>query len=240
MDAMTVLVTGGNRGIGLEICRQLARAGHRVVLGARDIVAGSRAVEHLVEAGLMVGLVPLDVTDPGSVAKARTSIGYSHGELHALVDNAGGGYVEDESVLTADLDVARATFELDLFAPWRLCQEFTPMLQASGRGRIVNVSSGAGSFGDPASGIGRSPGVASYAMAKLALNALTVKLAAELREYGVLVNAVCPGFTATRPGLERYGARPVADGAKGVVWAATLPDDGPTGGFFRDGAPIPW
>lgn len=116
-----------------------------------------------------------------------------------------------------------------------------PLLRRSSHGRIVNVSSGAGSHGDTQFGLTTNRGaVASYGISKAALNALTTKLAAELDGTGILVNAVCPGLTATAPGMEAMGARPIPEGAASVVWAATLPDDGPTGGFFRDGNPLPW
>jgi NAD(P)-dependent dehydrogenase (short-subunit alcohol dehydrogenase family) len=116
-----------------------------------------------------------------------------------------------------------------------------PLIRESAHGRIVNVSSGAGSHGDALFGLTTGDGaVASYGISKAALNALTTTLAAELDGSGILVNAVCPGLTATAPGMEAMGARPVSEGAASVVWAATLPDDGPNGGFFRDGQPLPW
>ncbi|MFM9882838.1 MAG: SDR family NAD(P)-dependent oxidoreductase [Burkholderiales bacterium] len=120
-------------------------------------------------------------------------------------------------------------------------QTFLPLLRASGHARIVNVSSGAGSHGDAAFGLttGNGMGV-SYAVSKTALSALTARLAVEERPHHVLVNAVCPGFTTTFDGAEQMGARPVAEGAASVVWAAPLADDGPTGAFFRDSKPLPW
>jgi NAD(P)-dependent dehydrogenase (short-subunit alcohol dehydrogenase family) len=131
--------------------------------------------------------------------------------------------------------------ESTLFGAWRVSQAFLPMLRRSRAGRIVNVSSGAGSHGDPAFGLAsRNPMGASYAVSKAALNALTTSLARELAGSNVLVNAVCPGLTATFPGAAKMGARPVPDGAAGIVWAATLPAGGPTGLFFRDGAALPW
>ena len=118
---------------------------------------------------------------------------------------------------------------------------FLPLIRRSGHGRIVNVSSGAGSHGDPQFGLTTNRGsAASYGISKAAINALTAKLAAELEGTGVLVNAVCPGLTATAPGMEAMGARPISEGAASVVWGAVIPDGGPTGGFFRDGEPLPW
>jgi NAD(P)-dependent dehydrogenase (short-subunit alcohol dehydrogenase family) len=131
--------------------------------------------------------------------------------------------------------------ETNLFGAWRLSQALLPLLRRSPSPRIVNVSSGAGSHDDAAFGLrARGGAAATYGISKAALNALTATLAAELVETTVLVNAVCPGLTATWPGAEEMGARPVAESAPGVVWAATLPDDGPRGGFFRDAAPLPW
>jgi len=128
-----------------------------------------------------------------------------------------------------------------LFGGWRVTQALVPLLKKSEHGRVVNVSSGAGSHGDAAFGLTTKNSMGpAYAVAKAAVNALTVTFANELRPANVLVNAVCPGFTATFPGGESMGARPVADGAASVVWAAVLGDDGPSGGFFRDGKPLPW
>jgi NAD(P)-dependent dehydrogenase (short-subunit alcohol dehydrogenase family) len=124
---------------------------------------------------------------------------------------------------------------------WRACQADLPLLRKGVSPRIVNVSSGAGSHSDPLFGLTSGNGMGpSYAISKAALNALTTALAQEVRSSGILVNAVCPGFTATFPDAEKMGARPVSAGAEGIVWAATLQDDGPTGGFFRDGEPLAW
>ena len=130
---------------------------------------------------------------------------------------------------------------VNLFGPWRLTQALLPLLQAASHPRVVNVSSGAGSHGDDAFGLTRRGGAAaSYGISKAALNALTATLAAELADTRIIVNAVCPGLTATWPGAESMGARPVADSAAGVIWAAQLADDGPRGGFFRDRTPLSW
>ena len=161
--------------------------------------------------------------------------------MDILINNAAGLAPYGELASTANLDVARGVMEVTLFGAWRLTQAFLPLLRKSVQPRIVNVSSGAGSHGDLAFGLTTQNSMGtSYAVAKAALNALTVKFANEERCHGILVNAVCPGFTATFAGGEHMGARPVEDGAASVVWAATLPDEGPTGGFFRDGQPLPW
>jgi NAD(P)-dependent dehydrogenase (short-subunit alcohol dehydrogenase family) len=163
------------------------------------------------------------------------------GRLDVLVNNAA-AYVDwSETVSGADLEVSKAVLETNLYGPWRMVQAFLPLLQLGESPRLVNVASGAGSHGDPAFGLAAPGGsAASYGISKAALIALTSKLAAELADGPVIVNAVCPGLTATWPGAEQLGARPIAEGAAGIVWAATLPDDGPRGGLFRDGKPLPW
>jgi NAD(P)-dependent dehydrogenase (short-subunit alcohol dehydrogenase family) len=170
----------------------------------------------------------LDIDDPADIAAlaARTP------RLDVLVNNAAIDYDTDARALTADLDRVRRDLDTNLFGAWRMAQAFAPHLRASGHGRLVNVSSGAGSITEMTSG--RTP---AYSTSKLALNGLTRMLAAELREDGVLVNSVCPGWTATDMG---GGGRPVSEGARGITWACLLDDDGPTGGFFRDGREIAW
>lgn len=241
--ASVALVTGVGRagGIGHEVCRQLARRGTTVLLTARSLDKAGPLAEALAADGLDVRPFALDVADAGSVRRLADEVRRAVGRLDALVNNAAVLGRTDETPSTADLAAAHAVFEAVLYGAWRTCQEFLPLLKDAPAGRIVNVTSGAGSHGDPqfglASGFSMGP---SYAVSKAALNALTAAFARELKGTAVLVNAVCPGFTATFPGAEAMGARPVADGAAGIVWAATLPADGPTGGFFRDGRPIPW
>jgi len=182
----------------------------------------------------------LDVTDEGSVDAARRAVGATPGRLDVLVNNAAAYADWAETAATADLSAARRVFETNLFGTWRVTQAFLPLLRAAAHPRLVVVSSGAGSHGEPQFGLAAGAAAASYGISKAALNALVAKLAAELSGTHILVNAVDPGLTATAPGMEAMGARPVADGAASVVWTVTLPDDGPTGGFFRDGEPLPW
>jgi NAD(P)-dependent dehydrogenase (short-subunit alcohol dehydrogenase family) len=214
------LVTGANRGLGLEVARQLGALGYEVLAGARD----PGAVPEIEN----VRAVRLDVTDQQTVGALRRDVD----ALDVLVNNAAIHYDTWQSVLTADLDVVREALETNTLGAWRVAMAFAPLLAASGRGRLVNVSSGGGSL------TGMRDGAPAYSISKAALNALTLMLADALRRDRVLVNAVCPGWVATDMGGP--GGRPVADGAAGIVWAATLPDDGPTGGFFRDGRPVPW
>jgi len=228
---MTVtLVTGGNRGIGLEVCRQLAALGHIVWLSARTSERAAEAARAL--AGWPVHPVRLDVTDPLGAAEAAELVRREHGGLDVLVNNAAITYDTWQRAASADLAVVREAMETNLYGAWQVVQAFLPLLRDSGHGRIVNVSSEAGSL------TGMGGGTPAYTVSKAALNALTRMLAAELQADRILVNAVCPGWVATDMG--GAGGRPVADGAAGIVWAATLPDGGPTGGFFRDGRPLPW
>jgi NAD(P)-dependent dehydrogenase (short-subunit alcohol dehydrogenase family) len=221
------LVTGANRGIGREVCRQLAARGHTVLLTARS--AGAAAT-----AATAVGATPLrlDVTDPESVADAAAAVKDRFGRLDVLINNAAITYDTWQRAITADLGVVRQAAETNLYGPWLMTEQFLPLLRNSDHPRIVNVSSEAGSL------TSMGGGTPAYTVSKAALNALTRMLAAELRAEHILVNAVCPGWVATDMGGP--GGRPVAEGAASVVWAATLPDNGPTGGFFRDGRPLPW
>jgi NAD(P)-dependent dehydrogenase (short-subunit alcohol dehydrogenase family) len=221
------VVTGGNRGLGREVCRQLAGGGYRVVLAARDGEKGERAA-----ADLGVTACQLDVTDEASVAAAVSSVAQTFGRCDALVNNAAILYDTWARASSADLAEVHAGLETNLLGAWRTTLAFLPLLRRSPQARIVNVSSEGGSLAS------MSAGTPTYSVSKAALNALTRVLAAELHRDGILVNAVCPGWTATDMG--GHGGRPVAEGAASIVWAVTLPGDGPTGGFFRDGRPVPW
>src|SRR5262245_29408607 len=221
------LVTGGNRGIGREVCRQLAEHGYDVVLTARSASAAA-------EAARAVGAEArqLDVADPASVAAVARWVADRRGRLDVLVNNAAITYDTWQRAIDADLAVVREAAETNLYGSSLMVQRFLPLLRAGDHPRIVNVSSEAASLAS------MGGGTPAYTASKVALNALTRMLAAELRGDRILVNAVCPGWVASDMGGP--GGRPVAAGAASVVWAATLPDSGPTGGFFRDGRPVPW
>lgn len=231
-DALIALVTGANRGIGLEVCRQLARQGYTVFLGSRDLAKGEAAAADLKRQGLEVLPRRLDVTNRDNIEQLRAEVDRTFGRLDVLVNNAAILYDTWQRVLNADLTVIREALETNTLGAWHMCQAFVPLLRRSQHGRIVNVSSEAGSLA------GMGAGTPAYNLSKAGLNALTRMLAAELRSSRILVNAVCPGWVATDMGGP--GGRPVAEGAVSVVWAISLPDDGPTGGFFRDGQPLPW
>ena len=231
------LVTGGARGIGFEVVRQLAQRGMTVILGARDLDRASIAAGELSGDGLDVRAGTIDVADGDSVRELADWVAGEFGRLDVLVNNAAAFADWSETASVADLEASRAVFDTNLFGAWRTCQTLLPLIERSRHGRIVNVASGAGSHGEPTFGLTTGGGsAATYGISKAALNALTAKRDGT----GVLVNSVDPGLTATAPGMEEMGARPIPEGAASVVWAVTLPDDGPTGGFFRDGKPLPW
>jgi len=229
-NARVALVSGGNRGLGLEVCRQLAESGLTVILGSRDEERGRAAAEGI--SGHVVAR-QLDVADEESVGRIASSIGEDFGHLDILVNNAAISNDEGQRGADADLGRVREALEANLFGAWRLCQMAIPLMQRDGYGRIVNVSTGLAALEDMG---GRSPG---YRISKTSLNALTRILASELRGSGILVNSVNPGWVQTDMGGSN-APRPVEEGADSIVWAATLPNNGPTGGFFRERRPVPW
>jgi len=235
-DSPLAVVTGAYRGLGRETCRQLALAGYRVILTARRESEGQAAAEALQAEGLDVRFHLLDVTDESSIQALAETLRGGYGRLDVLVNNAGifpagnpasGG----DSVFDADLEGVRRGFEVNTLAPLRLCQVLIPLMD--GRGRVVNVSSGMGQLSDMN---GCCPG---YRLSKTAVNAVTRIFADELKDTDIKINSVCPGWVRTEMG----GAEAplgVDEGARGIVWAATLDNDGPSGGFFRYGEPIDW
>jgi NAD(P)-dependent dehydrogenase (short-subunit alcohol dehydrogenase family) len=226
------IVTGGNRGIGFEVCRELARRDYRVVLTSRDVAKGEAAVDHLRRDGLDVLYHQLEVTDPASVAQLRAYLAAQIGRLDVLINNAG-VYPTQGSILTIDLPTIRDTLEINTFGPLLLCQSLVPLMRQGRYGRIVNVSSGAGQLSE------MSDYTPAYNLSKTALNAVTRMVADAVGGQNIQVNAVCPGWVRTDMGGSS-APRSVAQGADTIVWLATQPDNGPSGGFFRDRQPIPW
>lgn len=227
------IVTGGNRGIGLEVCRQLAASGRRVVLGSRDAAMGEAAARSLTAQGLDVEPHPLDVTDEESVRALVHHVEHAHDGADVLVNNAGILLDEDGEVLDVDVQHFRDCMETNVYGPLRLAQALMPGMNARGHGRVVNVSSGAGRIST------MSDYAPPYSLSKAALNALTRLLASAARGRDVLVNAVDPGWVRTDMG-GRSAPRSVADGADTIVWCATLPSGGPSGRFFHDRREVAW
>jgi NAD(P)-dependent dehydrogenase (short-subunit alcohol dehydrogenase family) len=224
------MVSGANRGIGREIARQLAGMSITTFLGSRDEEKGRAAAEGI---DGDVHARQLDVTDEKGIAQLARDVEEEFGRLDVLVNNAGISIDKGQHGVDADLDVVRETLEMNLFGAWRLCEAFVPLMQRNRYGRIANVSSGMGALNDMGGG---SP---AYCVSKTSLNALTCILASELRGTGILVNSVCPGWVQTDMGGSG-ASRSVEEGVDTPVWAATLPNNGPTGGFFRDRREIPW
>ena len=237
MDKVS-LITGVSRdmGLGYETAKQLSALGYKVIITGRDI----EKVKSLADNANLTAM-PVDVTNEKSVNRLAADVEKHFGKLDVLINNAGGFFDQGGEPLSSEIQIIKDAFDINLLGAWRMAKAFVPLLKKSSAGRIVNVSSGAGSFTDPIFGLANHQGnVPVYGLTKVALNGLTVKLARELKSTAIKVNSVCPGFVATYPGTEKWGARPVTEGAKGIVWAATLDTDGPSGGFFRDGQTLSW
>jgi NAD(P)-dependent dehydrogenase (short-subunit alcohol dehydrogenase family) len=226
------LVTGANRGIGRETARQLAAKGYSVILSARDEAKARAAAEELAVEGGDVRPLTLDVSDPASIERAAAELSADPGQLDVLVNNAGIGSDFGVAGTDPDFDAIQRALDTNFFGAYRLTIALLSLLRKSSGPRIVSVSSGMGGVAEMG---GWSPG---YRVSKAALNSMTRILSTELKDEGFLVNSACPGFVATDMGGQFGAKKSVEDGAAGVVWLATLPDDGPTGGFFRDGKPI--
>ena len=226
------LVTGANRGLGFETSKQLSQLGLKVILTARDHIKGENAAKELTDQGLDVIFYKLDVSNKEDVANIYNAIEKTFSRLDILVNNAAVLYDSNQSTINANLDIVSQALRTNLYGPWLLCQAFIPLMKRNNYGRIVNVSSGAGSLHY------MDGGAPAYGISKVALNALTKKLASELSGTNILVNSVDPGWVATDMGGK--GGRPVDEGAKGIVWACLLPNNGPSGGFFFDGQTEPW
>ena len=227
------LVTGANRGIGREVARQLAANGYAVIASARDGAKARQAAEELAaDASGAITPLTLDVASRDSIQAAAEELHRKPGRLDVLVNNAGAGTDFGVSGTAPDFDAIEAALQTNFYGAYRLTVALLDLLRASAHPRVVNVSSGMGGIAEMG---GWSPG---YRISKAALNATTRILATELKENGVLVNSACPGFVNTDMGGQFGAKKPVEDGAAGIVWLATLPDDGPSGGFFRDGKPV--
>lgn len=236
-DTKTALVTGANKGIGFAIAQGLGSIGFRVAVGARDKARRETAVEQLQSAGVDAFEVPLDVASDESVSAAAETIEAEAGRLDALVNNAGiagetGGGAQDPTTL--DLDVVRTVLETNVFGVVRVTNAMLPLLQRAESPRIVNMSSDMGSLT-----LQTGPQMAAYAPSKTMLNSITAQYARRLAETKIIVNAACPGYVAT-DFTGHSAPRTPEQGAAIAIRLATLPDDGPRGGFFNEEGPIPW
>jgi NAD(P)-dependent dehydrogenase (short-subunit alcohol dehydrogenase family) len=226
------VVTGGNRGVGLEICRQLARAGYAVVLGSKDPRKGELAAKEIDPEGERITPCHIEVDNSVIIQRLSDWVRDRFGRVDALVNNASAPPDLWATASTTDLSPVAEALDINLFGAWRVTQALLPLLRRSPRPRIVNVSSEGGSIGL------MNGGRPAYGVSKAALNALTKLLAGELYRDGILVNAVCPGSMPNDG--SRTESRSYAQGAASVMWAVTLPNGGPTGTFTRDGRQLPW
>ncbi len=230
---MIALVTGAYRGLGLETVKQLTELNYTIILTGRNDEKGEAAAALFRASGNNVYYHHLDVNLDSDIEKLFYFIEDTFGILDVLINNAGIHYDTGNDVTVPDWNVVEEATCTNFLAPWKLTTALLPLIKKSSKGRIVNVSSGAGSLND------MTPGTPAYSASKAAMNVLTIQLAAKLKPQGIKVNAVCPGWVRTDMG-GNAAPRTVEEGARGIVWAAALEHDGPTGGFFRDGAPINW
>ena len=238
-----VLITGVGKqtGIGFEVARQLASMDYRVIITSRKQETADQLAGILTQDGLDVVPMALDITNETMVKAAAEQVDIQFGKLDVLINNAT-SFPDKFETTSVDIADIKNVFDSNFIGAWSMIKYFAPLLKKSEHPRIVNVSSGSGSFGgeeysllNPWRGL-----ISAYSISKLALNGLTLKAALDLQNDGILVNAVTPGLTATYNVLANFGGRPVNEGAKSIVFAATLPKGGPTGKFFKDGKIIGW
>ncbi len=236
MQNKYVLITGVSRerGLGFEIAKQMKSEGYDVIISARNPEKAAELAKQI-----ETHSYELDITNEQSIATVVEEVQKKYGKLDVLVNNAGAFFDQRGEPLSAQIEFIKQALDTNLLGAWRMIQAFYPLLDKSDNPRIVNVSSGAGSYGDPVFGLSNHfSKVPVYGVTKLALNGLTVKFAKQFEGSKFKINSVDPGFTATYPGTEDYGARSVVESAKSILWAAMLPEEGPSGGFFRDGERI--
>ncbi|MFD6757475.1 SDR family NAD(P)-dependent oxidoreductase [Micromonospora gifhornensis] len=227
------VVTGSNRGLGKAIARGIAETGAHVVVTARTEEAAACAAGELVAEGLSASGHQLDIADPASVARTMADVGYQYGRLDILVNNAGIAIDRGQAAASADFEKVRATLDTNILGTWRCCTAAIPEMRKNRYGRIVNVTSHMGTFGE------MDTGSVSYRVSKVGVNALTCILAAELKNDGILVNAASPGKVNTRLAYGKATSTP-EQAAETFVWLATLPSDGPTGELFFQRRRLNW
>ena len=232
-DKQVALVTGGNRGIGYELVKQLAQKGFQVILASRDPKTGQEAAEKLKRSGLDVSFVLLDVDNPESIRKAEMTVNGKYGRLDVLINNAGVYLNVNEKLLIMDPSILEKTMRTNFFGAYHVIHSFMPLMEKQGYGRIINVSSGYGAMKDMS-----VQGAGAYKLSKLALNGLTQLISGEVKG-DIKINAVCPGWVSTDMGGPSAPRTP-KQAAESILWLATIGPEGPSGGFFRDGKQIDW
>ncbi|MBA2664456.1 MAG: SDR family NAD(P)-dependent oxidoreductase [Bradymonadaceae bacterium] len=233
MTGKIAVITGANRGLGLATATELARRGYSVVMSARQKSDADQAAKPLLAEGLDVHTGELDISSDASVEAFFAWLGERFGRIDVLVNNAGEVFERrDPRTSQVDASLMLKAFNTNALGPWRMMQKALPMMNAQGFGRIVNLTSGMGQLSEMGGG---NP---AYRVSKTGVNAMTIIMAHEAAP-GVKINTVCPGWVRTEMGGPR-ATRDIDEGIAGIVWAATLEDDGPTGGFFRDGKRLDW
>ncbi|MGG7618492.1 SDR family oxidoreductase [Bacillus coreaensis] len=227
------LVTGGNRGIGYELVKQLSLNGFKVILASRDREMGNKAVQKLKELHLDVSCIEMDVTNHESITQAAITLNEQYGRLDVLINNAGVYLDENEKLLAMDPIILDKTMATNFFGVYHVMRSFMPLMEKQGYGRIINISSEYGEMSEMS-----SPGVGAYKLSKFALNGLT-RLVAEETKGDIKINAVDPGWVSSDMGGPSAPRTP-REAAESILWLATIGPDGPNGGFFRDGKQIPW
>jgi NAD(P)-dependent dehydrogenase (short-subunit alcohol dehydrogenase family) len=232
-DIKVALVTGGNRGIGYELVKQLAQKGFKVILASRNPEVGHEATQKLKKLNLDVSFVVMDVDNQESILQAAITVNEEYGRLDVLINNAGVYLDENEKILTMDSSILEKTMATNFFGAYYCLHSFIPIMEKHGYGRIINVSSGYGEMREMS-----HQGVGAYKLSKLALNGLTQLVAAEIKG-DIKINAVCPGWVSTDMGGPSAPKSP-KQAAESILWLATIGPEGPNGGFFRDGIRIDW
>ncbi|TWD93436.1 NAD(P)-dependent dehydrogenase (short-subunit alcohol dehydrogenase family) [Neobacillus bataviensis] len=232
-DIKVALVTGGNRGIGYELVKQLALKGFKVILASRDPEMGHKAVQKLKESNLDVSFVVMDVDNQESIHQAAITVSERYGRVDILINNAGVYLEENKRLVAMDPSILERTMTTNFFGAYHVIRSFIPLMEKQGYGRIINVSSEYGAMSDMS-----YPGVGAYKLSKFALNGLTRMVAAEING-DIKINAVDPGWVRSDMGGPSASRTP-KQAADSILWLATIGPEGPNGGFFRDGKRIDW
>jgi NAD(P)-dependent dehydrogenase (short-subunit alcohol dehydrogenase family) len=227
------LVTGGNRGIGYELVKQLALKGFKVILASRNPEMGHEAAQKLKESNLDVSFVVIDVNDQESIAHAATTVNEEYGRLDVLINNAGVYLDQNEKLLNMEPSILEGTMSTNFFGAYHVIRSFIPLMKKQGYGRVINISSEYGAISEMS-----HQGVGAYKLSKLALNGLTRLVAAEIKG-DIKINAVDPGWVSTDMGGSSAPKTP-EQAAESILWLAAIGPEGPNGGFFRDKKQIDW